>query len=136
MYRHTQVGWIMLLVFGGIIAGAVRFGHWPAAVLCGIVLVLFCSLTVEIDDEEIDVWFGPGLIRRQVRLGSIVRCEPVTNEWWWGWGIRWYGPGTMFNVSGLHAVELELKGGSFFRIGTDEPEVLSSFINRKLTRWV
>ena len=33
----------------------------------------------------------------------------------WGW---------MYNVSGLDAVEIELKGGGRFRIGTDEPDEL------------
>ncbi len=33
----------------------------------------------------------------------------------WGW---------MFNVSGLDAVDIELKDGGRFRIGTDEPEEL------------
>jgi plasmid stabilization system protein ParE len=39
----------------------------------------------------------------------------------YGWGIRLTPSGWMFNVSGLDAVELTLRSGKRFRIGTDDP---------------
>ena len=57
-----------------------------------------------------------GLIDRQ-QLQALCR-------WWWGWGVRYYGQGWLYNVSGLDAVEIRLKSGKHIRIGTDEPEAL------------
>lgn len=41
-----------------------------------------------------------------------------------GFGIHAYGTGWIYNVSGLLGVEIELKGGSFIRLGTDQPNYL------------
>jgi hypothetical protein len=50
----------------------------------------------------------------------------VKNAWWYGFGIRVIpGGGRLWNVSGLHAVELLLKDGRRLRIGTDQPAALS-----------
>jgi hypothetical protein len=38
----------------------------------------------------------------------------------------------MFNVSGLDAVEIELKGGGTFRVGTDEAEELERAITQRI----
>jgi hypothetical protein len=40
----------------------------------------------------------------------------------------------LYDVSGLAAVELVLKNGKQFRIGTDEPLVLKDFIQAQLKR--
>ncbi|HEU4752170.1 MAG TPA: hypothetical protein VFU47_03600, partial [Armatimonadota bacterium] len=54
---------------------------------------------------------------------------------WIGWGIRlaWdHGPISVYNVSGLEAVELRMKGGGRFRIGTDEPRELCAAIHDRI----
>jgi hypothetical protein len=40
-----------------------------------------------------------------------------------GWGIRALHKGWLWNIAGLDAVELELKTGRVFRIGTDDADV-------------
>jgi hypothetical protein len=35
-------------------------------------------------------------------------------------------------VSGLRAVEIQMKNGKMYRIGSDEPEKLESFLKEKL----
>jgi len=40
----------------------------------------------------------------------------------------------MYNVSGLDAVEIYMKNGKIYRIGTDEPETLCNFIQERLTK--
>jgi len=52
----------------------------------------------------------------------------VKNPWYYGWGIRFTPHGWLYNVSGLHAVEIELKNGKKYRIGTDVPENLEKAI--------
>jgi hypothetical protein len=132
-YRHTQIGTLTIVVFVLFLIGALTFlqngatrpGGQVALIVLIIALMLFYSLTVEIRDEQLHVWFGPGLIRRSISLDEIAAARAVRNPWYAGWGIRWM-PGSywLWNVSGFEAVELEFKNGKRFRIGTDEPEEL------------
>jgi hypothetical protein len=48
----------------------------------------------------------------------------VRNHWWNGFGIRMRSGFRLYNVSGLDAVELQLKSGEIRRIGTDDPQAL------------
>ena len=102
----------------GALSGAVLF-------LGALVMALFVSLTVEVDSTALSCRFGPGFIRRRIPLVDIAGATAVKNPWVIGWGIRWY-PGRcwVWNVSGLQAVELAMKNGRTFRIGTDEPTAL------------
>jgi hypothetical protein len=90
--------------------------------------VLFYSLTVEITSAKMTVSFGPGFIKKIFKLDEIKSAKTVRNSWWYGWGIRLTPHGWMYNVSGLDAVELELRGGKKFRVGTDAPEKLVNAI--------
>ncbi|WP_067100681.1 hypothetical protein [Marinomonas atlantica] len=47
---------------------------------------------------------------------------------WMGFGIHAFGTGWVYNISGLWGVEIELKGGSLVRLGTDEPNYLCQAI--------
>jgi hypothetical protein len=150
-YRHTQSGWIMVGTCGAILlffACLPLPAHAPHQLLLlattlpvAVVLMLFGALTVEVDDTTIRLRFGVGLIRKTFSLADVASCQPVRNPWWWGWGIRLIpaarpgdGRGWLYNVSGLDAVELVLKNGKQFRIGTDEPHVLKDFIQAKLNK--
>ncbi|MFH1253014.1 MAG: hypothetical protein V1664_01635 [Candidatus Uhrbacteria bacterium] len=60
----------------------------------------------------------------------IKTTKAVRNSWYCGWGIRLTSHGWLFNVSGLSAVEITMKNGRSYRIGTDEPEKLTAVITR------
>jgi hypothetical protein len=136
-YRHTQVGWVIVFVLAAIAlvvaasmpAEARAAARVPLALL-GLVLVLFCALTVEVDLESIRVWFGPGLVRKRIALADVAGWRAVRNPWYVGWGIRLGPRGVLWNVSGFDAVELDLPGGRHFRIGTDEPQALVTAITQ------
>ena len=98
-----------------------------------ICLILFSTLTVLADHRSIVVWFGPGVIRKKLSLEEIESSKVVRNFWLSGWGIRKIPKGWLFNVSGLYAVELSLKSGKVFRIGTDEPQKLNNFLQTRLS---
>jgi hypothetical protein len=131
-YKHTQIGWVT----GGGLLGAVVLCtvlvlllpfNWIALavfVLMGILLPLFWTLTVEVGEETLRFHFGIGLIKRRVPLAEIEACTTVRNHWLFGWGIRLTPHGWLYNVSGLYAVEVRMKNGRRFRIGTDEPKAL------------
>ncbi|MCA8941179.1 MAG: hypothetical protein KDB80_01350 [Planctomycetes bacterium] len=145
-YRHTQVGTVILVTIAvvGITMVALSFlarPHEPAVTTIAIVTAaalllvagMFSTLTVEVDERRVEIRFGPGWIRRRIPLGDIARVEAVRNSWWYGWGIRLTPSGWLWNVSGLDAVELELRTGRRFRIGTDEPERLADVLRDRLS---
>ena len=138
-YSHTQIGWVVLASIGGAIllllyVSAVKESHWILVVtgmILAACLVLFGSLTVTGDERTLEVRFGPGPIRKRFLLEDIQSYREVTNHWYYGWGIRMTPHGWLFNVSGLHAVEIHMRDGRTCRIGTDDVHGLVAFLNRQ-----
>ena len=136
-YEHTQIGhaiiWSLLaiiLIANGV-TGAVA--HWPALIVSLILLIcliLFYKLRITIEDDTLCASFGPGIIRKKVRLAEIVGCEPIRIRWWYGWGIHLTPYGWLYNVSGLNAVAMTLRNGRKFALGTDDPHGLVDVIKR------
>ena len=141
-YHHTQIGYVILATIGGsmlLIAKLMslyEFNWIPLVVLAilAICLVLFATLTVEIDEHSLRLRFGPGLIRKKISLTDIESHQMEKNHWYYGWGIRRTPHGWLWNVSGLDAVELLLSNGKKFRVGTDDPEGLTSSLRQALER--
>ena len=141
-YKHTQVGYLIIVVMAAVMvligitltsAGT----NWIAIgvlIIIALALVLFSSLTVVIWDEEMEVRFGPGLIRKRFKLNEIESFEVVKNRWYYGWGIRITPHGILYNVSGFNAVEIKLIAGKKYRIGTDVPQELEAAIRRALSK--
>lgn len=95
--------------------------------------VAFSALRTTVDDQRVVVAFRFGWPNRTIPLAAITANRPVRNRWWWGLGIRLVpGPGLMYNVWGLDAVEVIYTGGRsrtrHFRIGTDDPQGLDAAI--------
>jgi hypothetical protein len=142
-YLHLQrAWWTMAILFpvGGVFVAAAVFGaSLPAvarlamagvAALMAWVLITFSRLTVEVSNE-VNIYFGWGWPRKTFEPAQIDDVRTVRNPLWYGFGIRWIPKGWMWNVSGLDAVELTLRTGRVFRIGTDDPDGLLAAI-----RWV
>ncbi|MDD4352420.1 MAG: hypothetical protein PHU71_05630 [Candidatus Gracilibacteria bacterium] len=138
-YKHTQIGYLMIVVT---LAVLVLFA-WvymmaaaePPSVDSGsnlavtgtmtlilLILASFSTLHIMIDEKYLRVKFGYGIFRKNFLLSEIVSAKQVKNHWYYGWGIRlWLWPKMwIYNVSGFTAVELKLKNGKIYRIGTDE----------------
>jgi len=143
-YEHTQIGhviiWsllaIVLLASGGLI------GHHAPPIIVPIILLvcllLFYKLKITIEDETLCASFGPGIIRKKVRLAEIVGCEPIRIRWWYGWGIHLTPCGWLYKVSGFHAVAIALRDSKKFALGTDDPngliEAISHFTRNQTGR--
>ena len=97
-----------------------------------IIAALFWSLTITVTGEHLAWHFGIGLIRKSVPVAEIESCEPTPTSFWNGWGIHWSPSGWVYNISGYGAVEVRLKSGKAFRLGTDEPEALADAIREAL----
>ena len=130
-YEHTQVGHVIiwsLLAIILIVSGFAGLSHREIPLVVSIILlvclVLFYKLRITIEDETLCASFGPGIIRKRVRLAEIVGCEPIRIRWWYGWGIHLTPFGWLYNVSGLDAVAITLRAGRKFALGTDDPHGL------------
>ena len=131
-YRHTQIGWVilagLLLPLGVLVPVVLMSGSSVPTLVAGaivpIIAVLFGTLTVRVDEHEIRIRFGPGLVQRRFALSTVRGFAQVESPLIYGWGIRWYPGGVLYNVSGFSAIELALSDGRRVRIGTDEPDKL------------
>ena len=146
-YKHTQIGYLMLVVtlvvlvffaWAYITARAEPPSYYSGtnfavtAIMTFIIFSLasFVSLQVIIDEKYLRIKFGYGIYKKKILLNDIVSAKTVRNHWYYGWGIRvWFWPKMwIYNVSGFDAVEIKLKNGKTYRIGTDEPKKLEQII--------
>lgn len=141
-YEHTQRGTLLIGAVSAVIvlilAITCLFGiEWVAIIVLGMLvflLAIMSTLTASVGDNTLRIRFGPiGLIRKSWPVSEIVLVTTVTNQWIYGWGIRWTPAGPLYNISGSYAVEVLLASGKKVRIGTDEPEALKAAIGHVMT---
>ncbi len=136
MYHHTQTGTLnRIAAAAGLAAAAYAFARfrpqpilWLALAIAALGIFGLSSMTIEVDQERLTFWFGPGWVRRSYRLSEIRSWSAVTNPWWYGWGIHYTPYGWLYNVGGRRAVQLEAQDGRRLRLGTDEPDLLCEAI--------
>ena len=141
-YEHAQIGhaiiWsvlaIILVASGGLIRASADRATAVVSIILLICIFLFYKLTITIDDETLCASFGPGIVRKKVRLAEIVRCDPIRIRWWYGWGIHLTPYGWLYNVSGFHAVVITLRDGKKVALGTDDPHGLVAAIRDSIVR--
>lgn len=146
-YKHTQIGYLILTVTLAV-AMLFAWAHITSAAeppsvdsgtnllvtsIMGLILIIlgsFTSLQVTVDEKYLRIKFGYGIYKKAFSLHDIVSAKTVKNHWYYGWGIRgWLWPKMcIYNVSGFDAVEIKLKNGKTYRIGTDEPKELERAI--------
>ena len=138
-YQRVQYGFLILvptgfltLFLGGIGTVTANYFLFGVGVLFLVISALFYRLQVTVTDSAVRVRFGIGLIKKTIPITAIVSAEPVRNSWWYGWGIRVYPKGWLFNISGLDAVELQMKKGPRLRIGTNDPVGLTGAVQARL----
>jgi hypothetical protein len=140
LYTHTQTSVPFNAIFGAgvviilVFVFATNF-HWIpvlAFLVVGLFLIFFHSLTVKVDTDRVKIFFGPAWFGETILLDNIdnlcvTRLQPID-----GLGVHWTRQGWVYNVTGLGAVELDMKDGSIIRIGSDEPEQLARGIENAL----
>ncbi len=150
-YKHTQIGYLMLVVTLAVLAlfawlqimaraeapsvdSGTNFAVTAMMALILFVLVSFVTLTVSIEENYLGIKFGWGIFKKKFSLAEIISVKAVKNQWYYGWGIRlWFWPKMwIYNVSGFDAVEISLKNGKVYRIGTDVPEELERTLKMKI----
>jgi hypothetical protein len=133
-YKNTQIGYVtggagilgMLITYYSFMAEDGALGLFGAVTIgfFGVLTVLFSTLTVGVTDRTFRFYFGPGLWTHSFTIRDIQSVKVVRNPAYYGWGIRSTFHGWLYNVSGLRAVELDIKGEGTIRVGTNEPERL------------
>lgn len=150
-YKHTQIGYLMLVVTLLVLVlfawAYITARAEPPSVDSGtnllvtatmalvlFILASFVALTASIDEKYLKIKFGYGIFRKKFPLNEIVSVTSVKNYWYYGWGIRfWLWPKMwIYNVSGFGAVEIILKNGKIYRIGTDDQSGLETAIKRTI----
>lgn len=129
-YKHTQIGYLLItafstaILFMGYLSVVTRFNLGTIFILVVMILclALFATLTIQGKGQAVNLQFGIGVIRKHFVLNDIQAYRAVRNPWYYGWGIHVIPGGWIFNVSGWEAVELQMKDGRKYRIGTDNAQ--------------
>ncbi len=151
-YKHTQIGYLMMVIALVILVLFARVyimasveltsvNSGPklsiAAILVLVLFILasFVTLTTIVDDNYLRIKFGCGIFRKKFLLKEIISAKAVRNPWYYGRGIKVHFSPYMwiFSVSGFDAVEIVMKNGRVYRIGTDKPKELEEAIGKELT---
>src|SRR3989344_3635442 len=150
-YKHTQIGYLMLVVTFAVLVffawiyitaraepppyySGPNFAVTAIMVLILFILASFSTLTVTLGENYLRIKFGYGIFRKKFPRGEIASAKIVKNHWYYGWGIRlWLWPKMwIYNVSGFDAVEIIMRNGRIYRIGTDVPRELETAIKRAI----
>lgn len=141
-YKHTQIGYLIIVVlfFISLInvvvlsQTGVQLSILATMFFVIFILASFTTLQVSINEKYLSLKFGYGIFSKKFKINEIKSAKRVRNHWYFGWGIRfWICPRTwIYNVSGFDAVEIILKNGKRYRIGTDEPKKLEQALLKSI----
>ncbi len=142
-YQHKQQGLVILAALG--LGAALCLLSVPTvntliarlmllvgAAILGISALLFSSLTIELSDRSLSWRFGAGWPRKQVAAAEITNVVVTGTSVLDGWGVHRTRRGWLYNVSGFGAVQVTLRSGKTFLLGSDEPEQLCSAVKRAM----
>jgi hypothetical protein len=146
-YKEEQFGWamnvwILILPFLMLLFYLLEIGDKPmplfvlivSVVFFLIIFLLFFKLTITVNDSNIVISFGVGIIRKKVSLGDIKEVKRVKTNWYNGWGIRKIKNGMLYNIQGFNAIELSFKNKkSILRIGISSSSDLDKEIRNRIT---
>lgn len=140
-YQHRQWGVVPLCIFLCIIVflSADIFASSEIHAATGFALAtsiaccfIFSSMTIIVTDNAISWHFTGGILKKTLLLKDISSYRNVRNPIWMGFGIRAFGTGWLYNVSGLLGIEIAMKSGAYVRLGSDEPNYLLDALERAM----
>jgi hypothetical protein len=134
LYEHRQVGWItvialfaiavLICVAAAISAPSERTLSYSLVPIVLVVAALFSTLTVRVTDKRMMWYFGVTGIGRSVALTEIASIRAIKTSILEGWGIHLTWHGWVWNVSGFNAVQIILRSGTRFAVGTPNPQAV------------
>ncbi|GAP75512.1 MULTISPECIES: hypothetical protein [Pseudoalteromonas] len=140
MYQHKQTAWAILIILlwvGGFLGLAFYLmeGDGPMMLFAAILVILaflFHGLTVRVDEQGVEWFFGPGIAKKRLAFDEIKSVAVVSNSFRHGVGIRITHDGWVYNASGFAAVAIELHDGTFYRVGSNDADNLAKHISAHL----
>jgi hypothetical protein len=108
-----------------------------AAAVTGACAALFSTLTIAEHAAGISVTFGPlALFKTSIAFAEIAAVAPGRSKWYHGLGMRYSlgkGGGWRWAVSGSDVVEITMKTGAVFAVGTADAQGLVELLKAKIT---
>jgi len=97
-------------------------------ILAVIYLFLVLKLKTVINQHGIKMQYFP-FVTRKIDWNKVKNVKVINYGFVGGWGIRiWTKYGTVYNVKGNKGLEVKLKNGNKFIIGTQKETELKSFL--------
>ena len=134
LYEHRQVGWVtvvalfaigvLICIAAAISAPSERSLSFSLVPILLVVAALFSTLTVRVTERHLMWFFGAPGIGRRIALGEITSIRAIETSIFEGWGIHLTWHGWVWNVSGFNAVQIVLRSGTRFAVGTPEPQAV------------
>ncbi len=150
-YKHTQISYLMIIItlamlaffawtYSMAVAEPPSVDSWPNLAVTSTMIIIifilasFTTLQVKVDEKHLQIKFGYGIYQRKFAIDEIQSVKRVKNKRYYGrWiRIRFRPKMLIYNVAGFDAVQIQLKSGKIYRIGTDEPQKLEQVISQKI----
>jgi hypothetical protein len=141
-YEHIQIGHLIITALSVVmsfityimITNGFNWTAFSVLIIVGVSLFLFATLKTIIAEEILELSFGLGIIKKRFLLKDIESYQIVKNPWYYGWGIHLTPNGWLYNVSGFHAIKINMKTGKKYLIGTDVPNQFGNAIQTALAK--
>ncbi|NIZ04527.1 hypothetical protein [Pseudoalteromonas sp. HF66] len=137
MYKQTEINYtliIILLMISAFIIFSPELANLKLIIISInlLIAVLFFSLTIVIDEQQLRWYFGFGIISKQVELSQITDTSEYQTKWYQGIGIRMLSDGWLYNASVGKAVKITLTDGKNIYLGCKDVEALQQSLNVKV----
>lgn len=142
MYRNTQFAWVIWLLLAfiasfttlAIYLTGTNIAFVGFLVILAIVAFIFYGLTVEVNPQQqtLSWWFGPSVAKITLKFDDIDYVQPVKNSLRHGLGMRISTDGWVYTVAGFDALEVVMKDGTKYRVGTNDKTKLVAAMESKL----
>ena len=131
-YNHIQIGYFLLFVAFSFIILHLRTDliSFPVMIIGISLIIPFCTMTTNVNEEKLTIKIGIGLLRRKILLKDIATSQKVRTLQIYGLGIRYIKGGKMYRIGGTSSVELILHNGTKAIVGTNDTDGLISAIDK------
>ncbi|MCF7512665.1 hypothetical protein KIJ96_15535 [Pseudoalteromonas piscicida] len=142
MYKNTQFAWVIWLFLAFIASFTIlaifltgsNLAFVSFLVILALVAFIFYGLTIQVNQEQqtLSWWFGPSVAKMTLKFDDIDYVQPVTNSLRHGIGMRISTDGWVYTVAGFKALEVVMKDGTKYRLGTNDQSNLVTAMESKL----
>jgi hypothetical protein len=126
-YRHSQPAPRVMFAISIVLLALIAWSFsdirlWIIAVIVAMLIgyFLFNALIIEVSPQELQWYFGPGMLRKRVARTDIARVEAVQLPWMSGSGIGYGLGGWVYFIKRGPGVKITRNDGTVVTLGTDD----------------